>query len=326
MKEFFRRTKKSFSFPHGKGEQQVPDDMWVKCSSCNEIIYQKELNDNYRVCPKCGHHNRLGAWERLETLLDPDSFEERDADIYPVDSLEFVSLGEHYADKLSETQKRTGLRDAVVSGVGTVEGHPIVVAVCDFRFMGASMGSVYGEKMSRAAERAADMCVPLLTINSSGGARMQEGTISLMQMAKITLALTRLAEVKQPHIALMVDPCYGGVTASYVSVADIIIAEPGADIGFAGKRIIEQIIRQKLPPEFQTAEFMLKHGMIDMVVPRAELQTVLARLLRLYTSNRTQVPYPHPLASSYSAHHSERALGQATTTTTTRSTPSGMET
>lgn len=305
MKEFFRRTRKSFTFTHtqGKGEQQVPDNMWVKCSSCQEIIYQKELNDNLKVCPKCGYHNRLSARERL-SLLDEGTFEECDTDISPVDILGFVSLNESYSDKLDEAQKKTGMKDAVISGVGKIDGNTLAIAVCDFSFMGASMGSVYGEKMARAAERAADMGVPLLTINSSGGARMQEGAISLMQMAKITMALTRLAAVRQPHIALLVDPCYGGVTASYASVADIIIAEPGAKIGFAGKRVIEQIIRQKLPPEFQTAEFMLSHGMIDMVVPRVDVRTVLNRMLRLYTGAAAAHERALPLGT-------ELAIGQA---------------
>lgn len=287
MKEFFRRTKISFTSGRKKDDTQIPDNMWVKCQECREIIYQKELYDNLQVCPKCGHHNRLNAQERLEMILDTDSFTEFDANLAPVDPLDFVSLEERYADKLIKTQEKTGLNDVVLSGVGTIEGKYLVLAICDFRFMGASMGSVYGEKMTRAAERAADLGVPLLTINSSGGARMQEGVIALMQMAKISMALTRLAHLRLPHIALLVDPCYGGVTASYVSVADVMIAEPAANIGFAGKRVIEQTIRQKLPSDFQTAEFMLQQGMIDMVVPRNDLRSVLGRLLRLYARPAT---------------------------------------
>lgn len=197
-----------------------------------------------------------------------------------------MSLDVSYGEKLKQTQEKLGMNEAVLSGVGTIEGLPLALAICDFSFMGASMGSVYGEKMARAAERAAEHGMPLLTINRSGGARMQEGLISLMQMAKISVALTRLAAVHQPHISLLIDPCYGGVTASYASVADIIIAEPGASIGFAGKRVIEQTIREKLPPEFQTAEFMLEHGMVDMVIPRGELRGTLSRMLRLYASPR----------------------------------------
>jgi acetyl-CoA carboxylase carboxyl transferase subunit beta len=285
VKEFFRRRKTSFTTGGQSEGNPVPDDMWVKCSACRELVYKKELNDGLKVCPKCGHHMRLSAQEWL-ALLDAGSFSETDTNLLPTDPLGFVSLDESYAEKLVKSQERTGMPDAVLSGVGTIGGGRLSLAVSDFGFMGASMGSVYGEKMSRAAERAADLGIPLLTINSSGGARQQEGVIALMQMAKVTMALTRLAEVGQPHIALMVDPCYGGVTASYPSVADVIIAEPGANIGFSGKRIIEQIIRQKLPAGFQTAEFMLEHGMIDMVVERGQLRDTIGRLIRLYNGRR----------------------------------------
>jgi acetyl-CoA carboxylase carboxyl transferase subunit beta len=282
VKEFFRRTRKSFNSTESPEAPQIPDDLWIKCSVCRELIYKKQLNDNMKVCPKCGHHMRLGAREWLG-LLDVGSFSETDANLLPLDPLGFSTPDESYADKLKKSQQRTGMADAVIAGVGSVNGIWLTVAVGDFSFMGSSMGSVYGEKMARAAERAADLGVPLLTINTSGGARQQEGVIALMQMAKVTMALTRLAEASQAHIALLVDPCYGGVTASYPSVADVIIAEPGANIGFAGKRLIEQIMRQKLPAGFQTAEFMLEHGMIDMVVSRSDLRDVLDRLLRHYT-------------------------------------------
>lgn len=288
MKEWFRRTRKSFGSDQGKSDTQIRGDIWVKCRACGQIIYQKQLNDNLKVCPNCGHHMRLSAREWLG-ILDVGSFEEQDAHLWPEDPLNFVSLQGSYAEKLKETQQRTGLLDAVISGLGTIDGQPLAVTVCDFDFMGASMGSVYGEKVVRAAERAAELRVPLLTINRSGGARMQEGVISLMQMAKISMGLTRLSAVKQPHIALLVDPCYGGVTASYASVADIIIAEPGANIGFAGKRVIEQTIRQKLPADFQTAEFMLEHGLVDMVVARTELRATLGRLLRMYNGTKRMV-------------------------------------
>jgi acetyl-CoA carboxylase carboxyl transferase subunit beta len=281
VKEFFRRTRKSFSSTQSLDTAQIPDDLWVKCPNCSELVYKKELNDNLKVCPKCGHHMRLSAREWLG-LLDVGSFTEMDAHLLPTDPLGFVSSDDSYAEKLHKAQQRTGMPDAVIAGNGKVEARSLIVAVCDFNFMGASMGSVYGEKMARAAERAAERKLPLLTINCSGGARQQEGVIALMQMAKVTMALTKLAEVGQPHIAVLVDPCYGGVTASYPSVADIIIAEPGASIGFSGRRVIEQIIRQKLPGGFQTAEFMLEHGMIDMVVSRSDLRAQLAKLLRLY--------------------------------------------
>lgn len=281
MKEFFRRTKKSFSTESVSEQTQIPDDLWVKCTACRELVYKKELNDNLKVCPKCSHHMRMSAREWIG-LLDVGSFREMDTNLLPQDPLGFVTPDEAYADKLKKSQQRTGMADAVIAGVGSVNGLWMALAVGDFAFMGSSMGSVYGEKYARAAERAAELGLPLLTINTSGGARQQEGVIALMQMAKVTMALTRLAEAGQPHIAILVDPCYGGVTASYPSVADVIIAEPGANIGFAGKRLIEQIMRQKLPAGFQTAEFMLQHGMIDMVVSRSDLRDTLARLLKLY--------------------------------------------
>lgn len=288
MKELFRRTRKSFTSAEAPEQAQIPDDLWLKCSACREIVYKKELNDNLKVCPKCGHHMRMSAHEWLG-LLDVGSFSETDSHLLPTDPLGFVTPDASYASKLKKSQQRTGMADAVIVGVGSLSGIVLSIGVGDFSFMGSSMGSVYGEKMTRAAERAAQMGIPLITINTSGGARQQEGVIALMQMAKVTMALTRLADAGQPHIALLVDPCYGGVTASYPSVADVIIAEPGANIGFAGKRLIEQIIRQKLPSGFQTSEFMLEHGMIDMVVPRNELRDTLARLLKHY-SRRTGSP------------------------------------
>ncbi|MBK9712095.1 MAG: acetyl-CoA carboxylase carboxyltransferase subunit beta [Kouleothrix sp.] len=280
MKEWFRRQPKHFTPAERDNGQQIPDNMWVKCPSCGELTYVKQLNDNLKVC-KCGHHMRLLAREWLG-LLDDESFEEEDGDLAPGDPLGFISPKDNYIEKLAEKQHQTGLLDAIISGRGTIVGLPLQIAVAEFEFIGGSMGSVFGEKIARAAERAAERRTPLLTINTSGGARMQEGVLSLMQMAKASVALTRLAAAGQPHISLLVDPCYGGVTASYASVADVIIAEPGANIGFAGRRVIEQAIRQKLPPHFQTAEFMLEHGMIDLVVARSDLRPTMARLLRLY--------------------------------------------
>ena len=306
VKELFRRTRKSFASDQNLPEQtQIPDDLWVKCTSCREIVYKKQLNDNLKVCPKCGHHMRMSAREWLG-LLDVGSFSETDSHLLPTDPLGFVTPDEAYADKLKKTQQRTGMADAVISGVGSLNGLWLTISVGDFAFMGSSMGSVYGEKMARAAERAADLATPLLTINTSGGARQQEGVIALMQMAKVTMALSRLAAAGQPHIAILVDPCYGGVTASYPSVADIIIAEPGANIGFAGKRLIEQIMRQKLPAGFQTAEFMLEHGMIDMVVARSDLRDTLARLLRLYGGRQGQAPQGAPAQPAAAAYANGR--------------------
>jgi acetyl-CoA carboxylase carboxyl transferase subunit beta len=283
MKEFFRRTPKHFTPAERDNGQHIPDNVWAKCPACSDLIYIKQLKDNLKVC-KCGHHMRLTAHEWLD-LIDPDSFVEEDADLAPCDPLGFVSTKDVYTQKLKESQERTGLNDALISGRGAIDDHGLQIAVSEFAFIGGSMGSVYGERLARAAERASERRVPLLTISATGGARQHEGVLSLMQMAKVNMALTRLAAVGQPHIALLADPCYAGIIASYASVADIIIAEPGARIGFAGQRVIEQTIRQKLPANFQTAEFMLEHGMIDMVVPRSELRAMLARLLRLYAAD-----------------------------------------
>ncbi len=280
MKDFFRRA--PLPFASARRDQQIPDNMWVKCGNCGELTYQKQFQDALKVCPKCGHHARMTAREWLDILIDPETFVEHDHELNSMDILGFVSPKDNYEAKLDKMIERTGGNDVIVSGAGMIEDAPLEIAVCNFDFMGGSMGSVFGEKVTRAAERAAERGVPLLTINASGGARMHEGIFSLMQMAKISVALTRLANVRQPHISLLVDPCYGGVSASYASVADIILAEPGAHIGFAGPRVIEQTIRQKLPPDFQTAEFLLEHGMIDAVVARSDMKATLGRLLRLY--------------------------------------------
>ncbi len=280
MKEFLRRTPRYFTSPK-KDDQHIPEDLWKKCPRCSELTYTKQWLDNAKVCPKCGYHERIAAVEWIELLLDKDSWQEQDADLQPADPLNFVSPKNNYAEKVAALQEQ-GLNESSLSGTGQIEEQPLAVCISEFGFMGGSMGSVMGEKIARAAERAADEGMPLVTINASGGARMQEGILSLMQMAKTSVALARLGDAGQPHISIMIDPCYGGVPASYASSADIILAEPGAMIGFAGRRVIEQTIRQKLPPEFQTAEFLLEHGMIDMVTPRAELRGVLAKFLRLY--------------------------------------------
>jgi acetyl-CoA carboxylase carboxyl transferase subunit beta len=280
MKDLFRRGPRRFTPAARENGQHIPDNMWVKCPACGDLTYVKQLQDNLKVC-KCGHHMRLSAREWLG-LLDVGSFTEDDARLAPEDPLEFVSAKDNYAQKVRESQEQTGLYDALLAGRGTLGGRPVQVTVSEFDFIGGSMGSVFGEKLARAAERAAEHRLPLLTITATGGARQHEGALSLMQMAKVNMALTRLAAAGQPHIALLVDPCYAGVLASYASVADVIIAEPGARIGFAGRRVIEQTIRQKLPPNFQTAEFLLEHGMIDMIVPRSELRMTIGKLLGLY--------------------------------------------
>ncbi len=282
MKEFLRRSPRYFTSPHKQDEQQIPENLVRKCSGCGELIYVKEWEDNAKVCPKCGYHERLSALDRIALLLDPGSWQEYDSDLAPADPLAFVSPKGSYSDKIEELQSSLGQLDAAVCGTGKVEAMPLALCVHEFAFLGGSMGSVVGEKVARSAERAAELQIPLVTINASGGARMQEGILSLMQMAKVSVALARLGDAGQPHFSVLVDPCTGGVTASHASAADVIIAEPGALIGFAGPRVIEQTIRQKLPANFQSAEFQLDHGMVDMVTPRSELRTVLGRLLRLY--------------------------------------------
>lgn len=283
---------RGFFYRHGKfqpvaidderPDQQIPEDLWVKCPKCAELLYSKELQHNHQVCPKCGHHFRLGARERIAFLADAGSFEEWDADLRPEDPLDFADGSGPYPAKLQRTQEKSGEPEALVAGSATVEGMPLALVVADFDFLGASMGSVFGEKLTRAAERCAERRIPLLTVNASGGARMHEGLFSLMQMAKTVAALTRLAEARVPHLSLLTDPCYGGVTASYATVADVIMAEPDALIGFAGPRVIEQITKQKLPEGFQTAEFLLAHGMIDLIVERGSLRATLAALLGHY--------------------------------------------
>lgn len=287
MKDLFRRAPKRFTAAH-IDNQAIPDNMWVKCPSCGDLIYTRQFSDNLKVC-KCGYHMRLTAREWLG-LLDDGSFVEFDAALSSVDALGFVSPRHVYEQKLNESRAQTGLNDALITGSGAIDGMPLCLAVTEFEFIGGSMGCAYGERLARVIERAADARLPLLTINASGGARQEEGTLALLQMAKVNMALTRLAAAGQPHIALLVDPCYGGVLASYTSVADVIIAEPGARIGFAGRRVIEQTIRQKLPPHFQTAGFLLDHGMIDMVTPRSELRSVLSTLLRLYRDASAHTP------------------------------------
>jgi acetyl-CoA carboxylase carboxyl transferase subunit beta len=286
MKDFFQRRGKfrPKEAEEEGSELQIPEALWIKCAKCGELIYGRELERTLRVCPKCGYHFRLRARERIAQLADPGTFVERDVDIQPLDSLRFSDGAGPYELKLETTQLKSGETEALITGSAAIGGLPVALAVSDFEFLGASMGSVFGEKLVRAIEWAEQHRVPLLSISASGGARMHEGLLSLMQMAKTVAALAKLGRARVPHIALLVDPCYGGVTASYATVADVIVAEPGALIGFAGPRVIEQITRQKLPEGFQTAEFLLEHGMIDLIVPRAELPATVTSLLQHYAS------------------------------------------
>lgn len=286
MRDFFQRRGKfrPEEQDDDRTEHHIPEDLWIKCPKCGELIYSRELERTDRVCPKCSYHFRLRGRQRVAQLLDPGSFEEAHAGVLTEDPLSFADGSGSYDQKLEQTRQKSGEAEALIVGRGAIEGQPVTIAVSDFEFLGASMGSVFGEKLVRAIELAEEHREPLLTVSSSGGARMHEGLFSLMQMAKTVSALAQLGRAGVPHIALLVDPCYGGVTASYATVADVIMAEPGALIGFAGPRVIEQITRQKLPEGFQTAEFLLDHGMIDMIVARPELRSLLATLLRHYGS------------------------------------------
>ncbi len=301
MRELFRRQPK-FS-PRAQGEETVsiPDDLWTKCPKCNELQYSKDAERLLFVCPRCGHHARLTARQRIDTLVDSGTFAEFDAQLRSADPLDFVANGDAYRDKTAAAARKTGSNDALVCGTGTIAGEPVSIAVTEFGFLGASMGSVYGEKLVRAIERAIQEQRGLVTVSSSGGARMHESMFSLMQMAKTTAALAHLGAVKLPHISILTDPCYGGVTASYATVADVIVAEPGAIIGFAGPRVIEQVTRQKLPEGFQTAEFLLNHGMIDLVVERSQLPERVGTLLRHFHQihdRREGQPISEPVDSS----------------------------
>lgn len=272
--------------PRAQADEANSPGIIIPCAHCKEPLYVKELENNLYVCPKCGTHFRLNARQRVECTVDEGTFEEWDTGVLPTDPLGFAAGGEVYKAKLTASQSKTDQVEAMVTGRGMIGGVPAAIAIADFSFMGATMGSVYGEKLARAAERAIAERLPFVSFNASGGARMQEGLFSLMQMAKTTAAVARLGPARLPHIAVLTDPCYGGVTASYATVADIILAEPGARIGFAGKTLIEQNMRQKLPDDVQTAEFQLNHGMIDEVVHRRDLRQTLGTLLALYRTPR----------------------------------------
>ena len=273
------RNKGGSKRPVGDRKVDMPEGLWTKCNHCGEFIYRKEVGRNANVCPKCNYHFRISARERLELLCDDGAWEELDAQIEPVDALGFADT-KPYAKRLREYQKRTGRKDAVVTVESTIDGVPAIVVVMEYGFMGGSMGSVVGEKITRAIERALASQRPLVIVASSGGARMQEGALSLMQMAKISGALARLAAARLPFVSVLTDPTTGGVTASFAMLGDLNIAEPRALIGFAGPRVIEQSIREKLPEGFQRSEFLLEHGMLDLVVPRSELKETLSRAIR----------------------------------------------
>jgi acetyl-CoA carboxylase carboxyl transferase subunit beta len=256
------------------------EGIWNQCDGCGEVSTKADWAKNWNVCPLCGHHDMLPARRRFEMLLDPGTWQELDVDLTPQDPLGFTDA-KKYKDRLKATYKTTGLRDAFISGVGSIQGTPVSLGSFAFEFMGGSMGSVVGEKVARVIDRAYERRIPCIVFSSSGGARMQEGIFSLMQMAKTSAALNRFRAVRKPYVSVMLHPTTGGVAASFAWLGDVIIAEPKALIGFAGPRVIEQTIREKLPPGFQRSEFLMEHGMIDSIVPRGEMRDRLGQVLKL---------------------------------------------
>ena len=278
---WFKREKKSIEQPVPPDERKVKTEgLWMKCESCRAIIWKKDLEAHWNLCPKCGHHYRLGAKRRLELLFD-GHWVEHDAQLASSDPLKFTDT-RPYAARLRESQRKLGMQDAILTGEGLLNGRVVICCSMEFGFIGGSMGAVVGEKVTRAIERCIAQRIPLVVVSCSGGARMMEGTISLMQLAKVSAALARLDDEKLPYISVLTDPTTGGVTASYAMLGDLNIAEPGALIGFAGPRVIEQTIRQKLPEGFQRAEFLLEHGFLDAVVPRKELKAYIGSALDFF--------------------------------------------
>ena len=264
----------------GSPKKAVPEGLWSKCSACETVLYRTDLEKNLQVCPKCAHHNRISARERLDGLLDLEGRYEIGAEVLPVDTLKFKD-SKRYIDRISEARVATSEEDALVVMQGSIKTIPVVAAAFEFKFLGGSMGSVVGERFVRGVQACLDQRLPFISFSATGGARMQEGVLSLMQMAKTCGALTQLSQEKLPFISVLTDPTMGGVSASFAMIGDVVIAEPGALIGFAGPRVIEQTVREKLPEGFQRAEFLLAHGAIDMIVDRREMRDKLANLIAL---------------------------------------------
>jgi acetyl-CoA carboxylase carboxyl transferase subunit beta len=288
---WFKKPRTPIEPPTDK-PSRVPEGLWVKCPSCAEILYNKDLSAGLHVCPKCGHHFRLGALDRLKMFFDGE-WEEYDAGLRSTDPLKFTDT-KPYKSRLETNIKTTGLKDAVICAVGRIHGIETSVAAMEYGFIGGSMGVVVGEKITRAIERAIDRRLPVVIVSCSGGARMMEGALSLMQMAKISAALARLDRARLPYISVLTDPTTGGVTASFAMLGDVNIAEPKALIGFAGPRVIEQTIRQKLPEGFQRSEFLLERGMLDMIVDRREMKDAIHRILRFGVPSRLPARVPEP--------------------------------
>ncbi len=263
----------------------VPEGLWLKCPACKKAVYGTDVKDNHEVCPQCNYHHRVTVWQRIEWLLDPDSFTETHANLRSADPLGFTikEVSYSYAEKVSGYQKKTGLKEAIVTGFGCIEGERAALSFMDFSFAGASMGSVVGEKFCRAADDAIRERAPLISLATSGGARMQEGTLGLMQMAKTADAVRALNEAAIPYISVLTNPTTGGVYASFASLGDIVLAEPGAEIGFAGKRLIEGALKVTIPEGFQTSEYQFDNGFVDVIVARSEMRPLLGKLLRYMT-------------------------------------------
>ncbi|MDJ0735209.1 MAG: acetyl-CoA carboxylase, carboxyltransferase subunit beta [Nostocaceae cyanobacterium] len=279
--DWFANRRKNGTISIERPEREIADGLWHKCPKCGVLTYTKDLKANQMVCSECGHHNRVDSDERIRQLIDSNTWTAMDEHLRPTDPLGFRDR-KAYKDRLRETQEKIGLIDAVKTGLGEINGLPIALGVMDFRFMGGSMGSVVGEKLTRLIEQATQRHYPVVIVCTSGGARMQEGMLSLMQMAKISAALDRHQQARLLYIPVLTNPTTGGVTASFAMLGDIILAEPKATIGFAGRRVIEQTLREKLPDDFQTAEDLLKHGFVDEIVPRTQLKNTLAQLIALH--------------------------------------------
>lgn len=270
---------KKSKLPKAPGKRvEIPHGLWTKCKACGEAVYTRELDQNLRICPKCGFHFPLGAWQRIASLVEQGSFQEVDSEMISVDALKFTGVSA-YTDKLKQNREETGLKDAVITGLGQIGSHRIGLAVMDFRFLGASMGSVVGEKITRVIERSTSEGIACIVVSASGGARMYEGMLSLMQMAKTSAALARHAQARLPYISVLTNPTYAGVMASFASLGDIIVAEPSALIGFAGPRVIKDTTQSELPRGFQTAEFLLERGLIDLVIHRKQLKATLTTVI-----------------------------------------------
>ena len=279
---WFNRDKPGKAERHDEGERVVrTEGLWLKCEQCGQVVWRKTLAENLQVCPNCSHHFRVDARTRLQFLFDDGQYEEFDRDLVSNDPLRFVD-SKTYKERLAGMQQKTSLRDAVISGGGNLNGRRVYICALELAFIGGSMGAVVGEKITRAIERSVQGKTPLIIVSASGGARMQEGAVSLMQLAKISAALRRMDEAKIPYISVLTDPTTGGVTASFAMLGDLNIGEPGAQIGFAGPRVIEQTIRQKLPAGFQTSEFLLQHGFLDAVVQRGDLRSYISKALDFF--------------------------------------------